>query len=149
MKKSTLIAIGAVVAISLAALITLALWKTEAAKVEEIANRAEAGDAEAQLRLGNLLWNGNDQAGLEPNAEAAEQWLLLSAEQGHWPAQHALAMFYQSAGDHVGAYAWFTIADTGTNQLTSQLRKNAAGQLTATQLAEAKKLVEEVKGKMK
>jgi len=148
-KKSTIIALGAAVVLTLAAIITFALWKTEAGRVEDIAKRAKAGDAEAQLRLGNLLWNGNDDAGLEPNAEEAERWLLLSAEQGHWPAQHALGVFYQSAGDHVGAYAWFTIADNGSSELTSQLRQNAASQLNATQLSEAKALVDEVKEKIK
>ena len=149
MKKSTTIALGVVLALSLVAVISFVFWQTEAERVEEITERAEAGEAAAQLRLGQLYINGNERAGLEPDDELAEQWLQAAAVQGHQPAQHVLGIFYQSAGDDVGAYAWLTIAASATNGFTAQLRDAAAKRMDAKQHAEARKLIEEVRGKLK
>jgi len=138
-----------VLALSLVAVISLVFWQTEAERVEEITARAEAGEAAAQLRLGQLYWQGNDHAGLEPDAEQAEQWLQAAAVQGHQPAQHALGVFYQNNGDDVGAYAWLSIAASATNGNTAQLRDVSAKRMDAKQHAEARKLIEEVRGKLK
>lgn len=135
--------------LSLLATVIFILRQTEAEQVEEITERAEAGEAAAQLQLGQLYWQGNDHAGLEPNSELAEQWLQTAAVQGHQPAQHALGVFYQSAGDDVGAYAWLTIAASATNGFTAQLRDAAAKRMDAKQHAEARKLIKEVRGKLK
>ena len=148
MKKSTVIALGAVLALSLVTVISFLLWKTEVQRIEQITELVQQGDAQAQLRLGQLYWHGNDRAGLQPNDELAEQWLQAAAVQGHQPAQHVLGVFYQSAGDDVGAYAWLSIAASATNGNTAQMRDAAAERMDAAQLAEARQLIEEVRGKL-
>jgi TPR repeat protein len=148
-KKHTVIALCVLLALSLVAVISFVVWQTEAERVDEITARAEAGEVAAQLRLGQLYWQGNDNAGLEPNNELAEQWLQAAAVQGHQPAQHALGVFYQNIGDHVGAYAWLSIAASATNGNTAQLRDVSAGRMNAAELAEARKLIKEVRGRMK
>ena len=149
MKKSTVIALGAVLVLSLVAVISFVVRQTEAERVEEITARAEAGEVAAQLRLGQLYWQGNDHTGLEPDNELAEQWLQAAAVQGHQPAQHALGVFYQNIGDDVGAYAWLSIAASATNGNTAQLRDVSAGRMNAVELAEARKLIVEVRGRLK
>ena len=149
MKKHTVIALCVLLALSLVAVISFVVWQTEAERVDEITERAEAGEAAAQLRLGQLYWQGNDHAGLEPNNELAEQWLQTAAVQGHQPAQHALGVFYQNIGDDVGAYAWLSIAASATNGNTAQLRDVSAGRMNAAELAEARKLIVEVRGRLK
>ncbi len=149
MKKHTVIALCVLLALSLVAVISFVVWQTEAERVDEITARAEAGEVAAQLRLGQLYWQGNDNAGLEPNNELAEQWLQAAAVQGHQPAQHALGVFYQNIGDDVGAYAWLSIAASATNGNTAQLRDVSAGRMNAAELAEARKLIKEVRGRMK
>ena len=135
--------------ISLVAVLSFVVRQTEAERVDEITARAEAGEVAAQLRLGQLYWQGNDHTGLEPNNELAEQWLQAAAVQGHQPAQHALGVFYQNNGDDVGAYAWLSIAASATNGNTAQLRDVSAKRMDAKQHAEARKLIEEVRGKLK
>lgn len=149
MKKHTVIALCVLLTLSLVAVISFVVWQTEAERVDEITERAEAGEAAAQLRLGQLYWQGNDHAGLEPNNELAEQWLQTAAVQGHQPAQHALGVFYQNIGDDVGAYAWLSIAASATNGNTAQLRDVSARRMNAAELAEARKLIKEVRGRMK
>jgi len=145
-KKSTLIALCGVLALSLAVIVGLAVWKTEAQRIQEIEEQAVAGDPAAQLRMGQLYWHGNVRGGLEPNPKKAEQWLQMAAGQGHQPAQHVLGAFYQSAGDDVGAYAWLSLATMDPNDVAAQLRDASAARLNAAQLAEAKNLMEEVRG---
>ena len=136
-------------ALSLVAVISFVFWQTEAERVEEITERAEAGEAAAQLRLGQLYINGNERAGLEPDDELAEQWLQAAAVQGHQPAQHVLGIFYQSAGDDVGAYAWLSIAASPTNDLAAQFRDAAAKRMTEAQLAEARQLIVQLQSEIK
>ena len=50
---------------------------------------AEAGDAEAQYRMGMMFQNG---LGRVTNAEAAAKWMHAAAEQGHVYAQHGLGI---------------------------------------------------------
>lgn len=61
--------------------------------VKELLSVAEAGDAEAQYKLGIIYENGQ---GVEDNCMAAARWYKLSAEQGHATAQFNLALLYKS-----------------------------------------------------
>ena len=149
MKRSTVIALATVLSLSLLATVIFVLWQTEAEEVEEIIERAEAGEAAAQQELGQLYWHGKERAGLEPNLELAEQWLQRAAEQGNQPAQNALGRFYLAGGDNVGAYAWLSIAASPTNGNTAQLCDAIEDKLSQAQLTEARKLIEEVRGKLK
>ena len=64
--------LGIVVILSLGISGYLLISKSEAERIEEITELAQQGDVQAQLRLGQLYWYGNDSAGLEPDAELAE-----------------------------------------------------------------------------
>ena len=49
--------------------------------------RAEQGDVDAQLNLGNMYFNGE---GVPQDDKAAVKWYRLAAEQGNARAQHNL-----------------------------------------------------------
>ena len=61
--------------------------------LKELLAVAEAGDAEAQYKLGVIYENGE---GVEDNCMAAARWYKLSAEQGYAKAQFNLALLYKS-----------------------------------------------------
>lgn len=74
--------------------------------------RAEAGDAQAQYKVGQAyLWG----SGIEKDVLPAEEWLLKSANQGNAKAQLSLGMIYNGnihtnktiAVDHKKAIDWF------------------------------------------
>jgi hypothetical protein len=61
--------------------------------LKELLAVAEAGDAEAQYKLGVTYENGQ---GVEDNCMAAARWYKLSAQQGYAKAQFNLALLYKS-----------------------------------------------------
>ena len=149
MKKVVVIVLSFVVAVSLAISVYLLIKKSEGQRVAQIGKSALAGDANAQFQLGQLYIHGNMEAGVEPDGEQAEHWLQKAAEQKHHSAQYALGRFYQSAGDDVGAYAWLSIAASGTNDLAAQLRTSSAKRMTEDQLAEARQMILRLKREIK
>ena len=58
--------------------------------------RAEQGDAEAQIRVGNSYWFGS--SGFPQDYEKAAYWLRLAAEQGNVEARDDLGSLYGSLG---------------------------------------------------
>jgi hypothetical protein len=58
-----------------------------------ITRKAEAGDAEAQLALGDS-YGGREKYGLKRNLELAAQWYRKAAEKGNREAQHKLGICY-------------------------------------------------------
>jgi TPR repeat protein len=149
MQKAVVIALAFVVAVSLGISGYLLIHKSEAERIADIEKKAQAGDAVAQFQLGQVYIHGNPDAGVESDAEQAEQWLQKSAVQKHKAAQYALGMFYQSAGDDVGAYAWLSIAASPTNDLAAQFRDAAAKRMTEAQLAEARQLIVQLQSEIK
>lgn len=67
------------------------LTPRQSQKLEELRQAAEAGDAEAQFRLGVLYGNGE---GVELDHRLAEQWFSRAARQGHEDALVNLAWLY-------------------------------------------------------
>ena len=65
-------------------------------EVKELLNKALAGDADAQLFLGQRYQEGN---GVDENKEEAIKWLKLSAEQGNVYAPYILKKMEESAAD--------------------------------------------------
>ena len=149
MQKAVVIALAFVVAVLLGISGYLLIHKSEAERIANIEKKAQAGDAVAQFQLGQVYIHGNPEAGVEPDAEQAEQWLQKAAAQKHQPAQYALGVFYQSAGDDVGAYAWLSIAASRTNDLTAQFRDAVAKRMTGAQLAEARQLIVQLQREIK
>ena len=50
-----------------------------------------------------------------------------------------------SSGDFVGAYAWYTVAASGTNGLTKQLRDDLAERMSRKELGDGKKLAAQLR----
>ena len=67
------------------------LHKFDKSTIPEIEKAAEAGDAEAQFKLGALYANGK---GVKQDSKAAAQWLRKSAKQGMAQAQTLLGWCY-------------------------------------------------------
>ena len=128
------------------ALLILVGWMAGCSSdLSKLQSEARSGDAEAQTQLGQVYVHGNPDAGVEPDAIKAEEWLGKAARQGHQPAQHALGMFYQSSDNLVAAYAWYAIASSPTNGLTTQLRNQLGDRMTPKQKQEADALVRQLK----
>jgi len=67
------------------------LHKFDKSTIPEIEQAAEAGDAEAQFKLGALYANGK---GVKQDSKVAAQWLRKAAKQGNSPAQTLLGWCY-------------------------------------------------------
>lgn len=109
---------------------------------------AEAGRAESQYRLGNLLLNGRPQMGADKPALAAQPgtaigWLTKAAGQNHGQAQLLLGQCYLDgtgvAQNKVLAYKWFILAAEETI-VASSSRDRLALTLTTAQIEEGKRL---------
>lgn len=87
------------------------LHKFDKSTIPAIEQAAEAGDAEAQFKLGALYANGK---GVEQDSASAVRWLRRAAKQGWFPAQTLLAWCYASGNgvnqDAAQAIEWYTKA---------------------------------------
>ncbi len=108
--------------------------------------KANAGDAEAQYRLGLALEqeSGHEQDGTR-TAQTAAYWYRKAAESGHRSAQRNLGLMYEAGrgvpADAVFAYAWISLSAEGSDDPTAQQdRDRVAGSITPAQLAEGKRL---------
>ena len=114
--------------------------ETEATKWYRLA--AEQGRSDAQYQIGHLSYQQNDYA------EAAK-WFRLAAEQGRPDAQSNLGVMYAEGEgvprDVVQALMWFTLAADQNHKDAKENRDNAISNMTAAEIAAAKKLVREWK----
>ena len=82
--------------------------------LEEVRQRAERGDANAQLELGAAYASGKDNG---QNYTEAVKWLTRSAEHGNVTAATSLGAFYWAGQgvtqDYVDAYMWSAIRRSG------------------------------------
>ncbi|GHU44969.1 hypothetical protein FACS1894190_16840 [Spirochaetia bacterium] len=93
----------------------------EAAKpkidMAELAQKADAGDAQAQLDLGFAYFQGD---GVPQDYAKAAQWFTKAAEQGNIIAQNNMGALYDSGKgvpkDMTKAVAWYTKAADGGNE---------------------------------
>ena len=78
-------------------------------KLTEIRDKAEKGDAKAQLELGKVFSNG--ELGVEKDQQEAVKWLRKSAEQNNADAQDCLGFCYKYglgvAKDDAEAVKWY------------------------------------------
>jgi TPR repeat protein len=92
------------------------------AVVAELRPLADAGNAEAQCRLGILYAEG---VGVRPNDALAASWLRRAADQGHGEAQYHLGRMYLAGrgvpDDRRGAIARLTKAAAAGYAPASQL----------------------------
>ena len=105
---------------------------------------ADAGDAEAQARLGLIYENGH---GVAADPAAAAEWYRLAAEQGDTASQYRLGQMYLGGlglpRDIVQAQMWMAIADAHGQSASSQERTMIDSTLSFDQREKAKRLTEE------
>ncbi len=93
--------------------------------LEELKQLAENGDVKAQIRLGNIYYNGN---GVKQNYSEAMRWYRKLAEKGNVIAQYNLgAMYYNGYGikrDKSEAKKWLSkSAEKGYNPAKEALER--------------------------
>lgn len=111
---------------------------------------AERGIAAAELDLGAMYYQGH---GVAQDYTIAAKWVRKAAEQGYAPAQGFLGgMYLKGYGvpqDYVQAYMWFDlVAEQGMSR-GAENREDVAKKMTASQIAEARRLAMEWKPKGK
>ena len=74
---------------------------------EELLKKAENGDAEAQIKVGNCYLKGD---GREMDYTKAFEWYHKAAEQGNAVAQYRLGLFFFQKKDFSNAVHWYTEA---------------------------------------
>ena len=108
------------------------------------AKAAAQGQPKAQFSLGTLYFNGE---GGSTDYQQALRWIRLAANQGEALAQTKLAIMYDDGNglpkDKVQAYKWLSLAATNGDKPAPMLRDLLAKEMTAAQIAEAKKLAGE------
>src|ERR1035438_1985783 len=79
--------------------------------LKDLIARAEQGDSQAQVSLGNMYNNGQ---GVSKDYKEAARWYRLSAEQGYAPAQTILGFMYRDGRgvpqDPKEAVRWYRLA---------------------------------------
>ena len=121
--------------------------------------RAEAGDAEAQARLGYMYFTGEWMTGPSSNwgkqgapqdAKEAFKWYRLAADQGLADAQCALGEMYEKGKgvpqDYVQAYAWYSLAVRGN--YPEMIMDHLPEEMTPGQIARAQELSTELDKKI-
>jgi TPR repeat protein len=112
---------------------------------------ATEGDRSAQFYIGYMHERGK---GVPQDYSEAAKWYGQSAELGYPFAQNNLGVLYKHGRgvpkDPVAAYKWFGLAadgyqaaELGNRDLALENQESIAAQMTAEQLAEAKKQIEE------
>ena len=107
---------------------------------EKVRQRAQSGNAHAQLELGATYANrkGNLQ-----NYTEAVKWLTKSAEQGNVAAATSLGAFYWAGRgvrqDYVDAYMWSAVAEAEGDEASGYRVKILRSRMSPDELAEAKR----------
>ena len=105
-----------------------------------IRQAGEAGLDKAQYNLGKIYRDGT---GVPADIEAAAQWFLAAARQGHTRAQTRIGMRYVRGqgiqADPVEAMKWLTLAADAGDPDATEARTALAADLTPEQTAEAER----------
>ena len=108
---------------------------------EEVRQRAEGGDTNAQLELGAMYASGQHNI-KERNTEAVN-WLTRSANGGNATAASALgALYWDGRGvtqGYVNAYMWSAIAAAEDNEVSSYRVTILESRMSPGELDEAKR----------
>ena len=98
--------------------LSVADWFTSS-ETKELITKADAGDSEAQFKVGYAYDYGN---GARSSSDKAKKYYSLAAQQGHAEAQNSLGSIYQAEKSYAEAKSWYEIAAAqnhpqGTNSL--------------------------------
>ena len=109
---------------------------------------AEKGDVEAQLKLADSYYEGDDYVGVSKDLRKAAQWYRKAAEQGVVDAQFNLGVMYGNGEgvpkDAVQAYAWFSLSAAQGDEHAARARTDLQRYMTAVQIAQAQELSREL-----
>ena len=117
-------------------------------EIDALHVRADQGDANAQVNLGDMYVIGRE---VPQNYAEAARWVRLAAEQGHAGAQLDLGLMYFGGQgvpqDYVQAYMWSNLA---ASRMTGEERERAVtnrdlatSELTPADLSDAQRLARE------
>ncbi|HEV2691101.1 MAG TPA: GAF domain-containing protein, partial [Bryobacteraceae bacterium] len=110
---------------------------------EAVRKLADAGDADAQWRMGVRYHTGD---GVRQDDTQAVQWFLRAAEQGHVGAQGTLGAYYWAGRgvpqDLSRAYFWSSLALAQGDQASKPRLEGLALQMTRSQVAAARQQAE-------
>ncbi len=120
--------------------------------LQELKNKALAGDTDAQFNLGQMYRKG--EGGAPQNYKEAVKWFKKAAEYGYVGGgiQIVLAtMYHEGKGgipkDNVKSYMWLNLAATQGNKLALEVKSIIEEEMTKEQIAEAVRLSKEFKVK--
>ena len=123
---------------------TLAACSTGQEKVAELTAKAEQGDVDAMVEVGEMYCSGTT---IEQDDQICGMWMKRAAENGHVRAQYMLGRMYELGlgmrADPVQAYKWYTLSGNPGSRMSQTGAKNMLEIMTPQQRAEAKKLVAE------
>jgi hypothetical protein len=121
----------------------------DASAMEWYRRAANQGNPRGQFNVGQMYAEG---AGVPQDYLEAAKWYLLAADQGETGAQDYLAVLYEYgrgvSQDLIQAYKWYALSDLDPrphSPLSARNRDSVAQSLTPSQLAEARKLVQDWK----
>ncbi len=125
--------------------IGIGLRQNSSKAVHWYAKAAEGGYALAQVALGAMYHQGD---GVRQDSVAAASWYRQAAEQGDPKAQWQLGLMHVDgdgvAQDDVQAYAWLLVSISGGGALDRDSLDTLAARMTASQIAAARKLANEL-----
>ncbi len=111
---------------------------------------AQKGDPQAQVFVGYLYETGQ---GVRQDYSRAAQWYWKAAEQGNAAAQFQLGNMYHLgkgiAQNYVMAYMWLDLAASAGNLNAKDVRRTVAGKMSAAEIADAKRMADEWRGRKK
>ena len=123
---------------------TLAACSTGQEKVAELTAKAEQGDVDAMVEVGEMYCSGTT---IEQDDQICGMWMKRAAENGHVRAQYMLGRMYELGlgmrADPVQAYKWYTLSGNPGYRMSQTGAKNMLEIMTPQQRVEAKKLVAE------
>ena len=124
--------------------LTLCICSSVFGQDPELVERAEAGDADAQLNLGYMYDHGD---GVPENDVEAVKWFRLAADQGHATAQTNLGYAYFFGNgvpkDDVESYARFNVAGALGSDVEKS-KSNLTARMTKEDISAAQKRSKEI-----
>jgi TPR repeat protein len=132
----------------LASFLCLVVLHAQSTDLTTLKQRAQQGDATAQLNLGIMYDIGQ---GVPQDFGEAAKWYRLAADQGDVSAQTLLAIMYNIGQgvpqDYVEAHKWFNLAVARGNEAARKPRDLIAEKMTPAQIYEAQTLARNWKPK--
>jgi uncharacterized protein len=117
-------------------------WAAQPADFAEMKRMAEAGNATAQLVLGQIYKHGD--LGVPKNSAEAVKWYRLAADLGNPKAQYNLGLMYENGegvpSNYIEAYRWFNLAAAQDLDNARNGKARVARKMTKDQIAEAQRL---------